>query len=118
MSMHTLQHIVEFVNKYKGSRAFLGWKDDEIMKAIILGVRNGTYMYASEPSGEIVGVVYGWLIPEKNVYYLENMITTKPWVMREFIQTMMQKWPGYHVEALVRGKLKILTLDKLKRLSK
>lgn len=118
--MHTLEQMMEFILKNrcnnKMTEAFPNSRPVDIMYALVEAMKQDTYVYAENSKGSIVGVVYGALEPENNIWFLQNIIATEKWVLPEFIRILFKKWPNYSVKIFRKNRTRILTLKQLERI--
>lgn len=107
-----VKDLVDFVIKNRRGKAFEGREIEDIIHEIRQALHQSCISWCVDKENKIVGLALGTIIPEQNVFYVTNILTTRPKVMAILLDKFQQLYPGYRLEARRHGKIKRYNTDK------
>ena len=111
--MVTLGQLVKFVLDNRRGNAFKGYSEEVIASGIKRAADDGTLRYCCDEDGSIVGVVTGYVDPEKRIYHVHDIVTNKDWALPALVKAFCDGWPGFEMTACRKGKLVYYNTKKL-----
>lgn len=102
---------IEFIRKFDvSSRAFGGWSDQELMQVILGAHVSDRLLYSENSQGELNGICIGKDVAPM-VIRIVGIVTSEPGVFREMLEYWRATFPGWKLEAKIRGKEKTLDFN-------
>ena len=89
--------LAEWILKNRSGMAFKDYDMATVCKEILECLENDTMLMVEDEKQNIVGVFFG----RKNVitkeFFVYDILTTEPWVLKEMIKYFINKFPGYSI---------------------
>ena len=101
--MITLGKIAEWVLDNRRGKAFVRYTLKETLDEITWCSDKRTIIVVTDDNGYIVGVTTGRVDVNENVFFVYNVLTTKPGIFQQMKQWIHTNFPGYTIEGVIRG---------------
>ena len=112
--MKTVLDLADWIIKHRRGKAFEGYSIWRILGQLDTCIKNESMLCVTE-GANIVGVVC--FEKRINTIYVEDVLTTKPGILKKMLQVMLVKFPNYDLQGIRKGKrqLHITNINKLYR---
>ena len=95
--MITIGQMADWILEHRSKRAFFGYTHEHIVQEINESIKDKTFTYYAK-GNEILGVLCGKLIPEKKIFWVHDILTIKPGIVRVFMDRFLLVYPEYKLE--------------------
>lgn len=96
----TLNSIQEWILKNRRGKSFYGYSPGKILNQLLDCSRNESMLVIMD-NDEIVGIACGRWLPD-NVLWIDDILTTRPKVVKHMMLTFQQRWPSFSIQGLHR----------------
>ena len=95
----TLGQLVQYVLKNRRGKAFFNYTEEHVAYEIYEAAKEGTMLYAVDERGEICGIVVASKVEEMQMMFIKDILTTKAWAIKRFVEIFKKGWPDYRLRA-------------------
>lgn len=95
----TLGELVQFVLANRKGKAFIGFTEEQIASEILQAAEENTMHYVIDNDKNICGIVIASKVEEMKMMFIKNIITTKPFAIKYFVQRFKELFPEYRLRA-------------------
>jgi len=111
--MVTTKDAIEFVLKYRNRKTFKNMSTSDIIHAVHQAIQQNCFAFSVSATGTVNGVILGSVIPEQNVVFVTECLTSERGVIRNLLAKLYSFYPSFRAEARRHGKIKRYNTAKL-----
>lgn len=98
--MMDIMALAEWIVRHRTGRAFKDYSMTRICEELVECANNDTMLCVTDVNGFVVGVVCGSKNPDNKEFFVYDILTTEPWVIKEMVKYFRNKLPGYSLRGI------------------
>jgi hypothetical protein len=106
MKLPTLEETADWIIHNRTRDAFKDYDKIKIVQLILSSLQSGVFTYHLDENGKLNGIVCGEVKDGKTVFITDILITHEG-VLKVFMKRFLNKYKGFRIEGLCRGKTRI-----------
>lgn len=104
MKAITYEEIADWIIENRKSKAFSGYSKDDIIGQIDFCVKHNSMLVIRSPeTEEIVGVCCAELHHEEKELFIQDILTTKPHIVKQMMIYVLDNYPNYRITGVNRS---------------
>lgn len=110
--------VVDWIKKNRTGYAFKDYSDDLIISQICGSIRNDIFRISVDENKNIIGIVCGERNDTTKIIFINDILTTRFGVVKQFLSECVEKYPDYELHGCVHGERKRIFKSSKRLLSK
>lgn len=112
----TLDYMVKWILLNRRGRAFRNYSEGEVYREIIESIAGKVFTYSIH-EGELVGVVCGYKVVDKDEVHIWDVLTIRDGIMKELMARFLLVYPKCHITGRCRNRARdFINPTKVERL--